>query len=90
VTYGNASGPVEPLAPTELVIRGSLNMTRPSLFSFLDTDAARRAAASALFGALRSGTIKPHIGQRFALDQVGDAHRAIEGGKTIGSTVLIP
>lgn len=90
VTYGNASGPVEPLAPTELVIRGSLNMTRPSLFSFLDTDAARRAAASALFGALRSGTIKPYIGQRFVLDQVGDAHRAIEGGKTIGSTVLIP
>lgn len=90
VTYGNASGAVEPLAPGELNRRGSLVMTRPGLFHFVaDEDGLRRGAA-ALFGALRTGTLKAQIGQTFDLADAPEAHRAIESGKTTGSTLLKP
>lgn len=90
VTYGNASGAVEPIAPGELSRRGSLFMTRPGLFHYNNTPEGLHRGASALFGALRTGTIKAQIGQTFALDKAADAHRAIESGKTIGSTLLKP
>ncbi|WP_084418152.1 quinone oxidoreductase family protein [Henriciella litoralis] len=90
ITYGNASGAVEPLSPTELNRRGSLNMTRPGLFHFVaDAEGLRRGAA-ALFGGLRTGTLKAQIGQTFSLTDVADAHRALESGKTTGSTLLRP
>ncbi len=90
VTYGNASGAVEPFSPGELNRRGSLVMTRPGLFHFVaDEDGLRRGAA-ALFGALRTGTLKANIGQTFNLEDASDAHRAIESGKTTGSTLLKP
>ena len=90
VTYGNASGAVEPFAPGDLNRRGSLVMTRPGLFHFVaDEDGLRRGAA-ALFGALRTGTLKANIGQTFNLEDASDAHRAIESGKTTGSTLLKP
>lgn len=90
VTYGNASGAVEPLAPGELNRRGSLVMTRPGLFHFVaDEDGLRRGAA-ALFGALRTGTLRAQIGQTFDLADAPDAHRALESGKTTGSTLLKP
>lgn len=90
VTYGNASGPVDPISPTRLSQGGSLTMTRPSLFHFFDTPEAVKAGAAALFGVLKTGTIKPHIGQRFALSEVGEAHRALESRATVGATVLVP
>ena len=90
MTYGNASGAVDPIAPTELSRRGSLIMTRPTLFSFLTSDEDWRRGAAVLFGAMRTGTIKAHVGQTFALSDVADAHRAIEGRKTTGSTLLRP
>lgn len=90
VTYGNASGAVEPLAPGELNRRGSLVMTRPGLFHFVADDEGLRRGAAALFGALRTGTLKAQIGQTFDLADAPDAHRAIESGKTIGSTLLKP
>ena len=90
VSYGNASGAVEPLAPGILGAKGSLILTRPSLFTFIaDADSLSRAA-QALFGALRSGAIKPDIGQRFALKEVRAAHTALQQGETVGATVLIP
>lgn len=90
VTYGNASGPVDPIAPARLAMGGSLVMTRPSLFDFFETPDAMARGSAALFGALRTGTIKADIGQRFALSDVADAHRALEGRKTVGATVLVP
>ncbi len=90
ITYGNASGPVEPVPPGILNAKGSLVMTRPGLFHFIaDADGLRRGAA-ALFGALRAGTLKADIGQRFALKDVAEAHRALEGRGTTGATVLEP
>lgn len=90
VSYGNASGPADPVAPTTLGGKGSLVLTRPGLFHFIgDADSMRRGAA-ALFGALRAGTIKAHIGQTFPLSDVAKAHQAIESGKTVGATLLLP
>ena len=90
ISYGNASGAVEPLAPGVLGAKGSLVLTRPSLFSFIGTLDGMRKGAAALFGALRSGTIKAQIGQTFAMSDAADAHRAIESGKTVGATLLLP
>ncbi len=90
VSYGNASGAVEPLAPGVLGAKGSLVLTRPSLFSFIaDADGLRRGAA-ALFGALRAGTISAQVGQTFPLSDVAQAHTAIESGQTVGAIVLLP
>lgn len=90
VSYGNASGPADPIPPGRLAQGGSLYMTRPTLFHFFNTPEMVRAGSNALFGALRTGTIKADIGQRFALSDVAEAHRALEGRKTIGATVLTP
>ena len=90
VSYGNASGAVEPLAPGVLGAKGSLVLTRPSLFSFIaDADGMRRGAA-ALFGALRAGTIAAKVGQTFPLSDAAQAHTAIESGQTVGATLLLP
>ena len=90
VTFGNASGAVDPIAPGELASRGSLNMTRPGLFHFINSEAGLQTGAAALFGALRAGTLKAQIGQTFDLADAAEAHRAIESGKTVGSTLLKP
>ena len=90
VSYGNASGAAEPIAPGVLGAKGALVLTRPGLFHFIaDPDGLRRGAA-ALFGALRAGTIKAHIGQPFPLSEVAQAHDAIESGVTVGATLLLP
>ncbi|MEM1037026.1 MAG: quinone oxidoreductase [Pseudomonadota bacterium] len=90
VSYGNASGAAEPVAPGILGAKGSLILTRPGLFHFISKPQDLARGASALFGALKTGTLKPQIGQRFALKDVADAHTAIESGKTVGATLLLP
>lgn len=90
VSFGNASGAVDPIAPVELSKRGSLVMTRPGLFHFINSEKGLHKGASALFGALRAGTFKAHVGQTFDLADAAEAHRAIESGKTTGSTLLKP
>ncbi|RVT92635.1 quinone oxidoreductase family protein [Sphingomonas crocodyli] len=90
VTFGNASGPVPPFSPLELSRRGSLFVTRPTLFDYIVTPEERQAAADRLFAALADGTVKITIGQRFALGDAADAHRALEARQTTGSTLLIP
>jgi NADPH2:quinone reductase len=88
VSFGQASGPVEPFAPRLLAQKGSLFLTRPTLFDYIATrDELERSAAS-LFEAVRSGKVKVDIGQRFPLSQAAEAHRALEGRKTTGSTIL--
>ncbi|HEX7081123.1 MAG TPA: quinone oxidoreductase [Gammaproteobacteria bacterium] len=90
VSFGNASGPVEPFSPLELSKRGSLYVTRPTLFDFVRERAELERGTDALFRLVSSGAIRIEIGQRWPLDRVADAHRALEGRRTTGSTVLTP
>ena len=90
ISYGNASGAVDPVAPGILGAKGSLVLTRPSLFAFISTAAELRAGAAALFGALKTKTIQAEIGQEFALMDIASAHTALEAGATIGATILKP
>jgi NADPH2:quinone reductase len=90
VTFGNASGPVPPVAPLELSRRGSLFMTRPTLFDYIATPDAFRASATALFEMIATGAVKIEIGQTFALADVRKAHEALESRATTGATVLVP
>jgi NADPH2:quinone reductase len=90
VTYGNATGAVEPFAPLELARRGSLFVTRPVLFDFLRDPVDLQAAAAELFGLIESGTIDIQVNQTFKLKNAAQAHIDLEARKTTGSTVLIP
>jgi NADPH2:quinone reductase len=89
VTYGNASGPAPAIAPLRLT-RGSLYLTRPTLFDYIATTQELDESANALFHVLESGAVKIEIGQEFALAEVRRAHEALESRATIGSTLLIP
>jgi NADPH2:quinone reductase len=90
VTYGNASGPVDPIAPARLNQGGSLIMTRPGLFHYTHHRADLERGAAALWGAMRSGAVRADIRQRFALSEAAAAHQALEARRTKGATVLIP
>lgn len=89
VTFGNASGPVPPIAPLELSKRGSLFLTRPTLFHYIATRAWLTRAAQELFSVLEQGVVRVHIGQTYALRDAAQAHRDLEARKTTGSTVLV-
>ncbi len=88
VSFGNASGPPDPIAPGLLAQKGSLFLTRPTLFSYIATREELEQSAAELFDMVRSGKVKVEIGQRFALKDAADAHRQLEARKTTGSTVL--
>jgi NADPH:quinone reductase len=90
VTFGNASGPVPAIAPLELTRRGSLFLTRPTLFNYITTRAELESAARELFAAVRSKKVRVVIGQKYPLSRVADAHRDLEGRRTTGATVLTP
>lgn len=90
VSYGNATGPVSVPDLGILARKGSLFVTRPIGAHYFAERPALLAGAKALFAAVESGAVKPHIGQRFALSEAADAHRALEGRKTVGSTILLP
>jgi NADPH2:quinone reductase len=90
VSYGNASGPVPPFSPLELSRRGSLFLTRPTLFHYIARRADLARGASELFGVMASGAVKVRIGQTHRLEDAAQAHRELEGRRTTGSTVLIP
>ena len=90
VTFGNASGPVPPFAPLELSKRGSLFLTRPTLFDYIATPRELQRAAAELFGLVAKGVIDIHVGQTYALKDAAQAHRALEARQTTGSTVLVP
>ena len=89
VSYGNAGGPVTGVAIGTLAAKGSLFVTRPTLFDYYVTPEERRAGVDRVFAMLRRGAIRPAIGQRFALEDAAEAHRALEAGETRGSTVLV-
>lgn len=90
VSFGSASGAVEGVALSTLASKGSLFVTRPTLFDYAVTRAERQASLDRVFAMLAKGAIKPDIGQTFALDDVAEAHRRLEAGETEGATVLLP
>ena len=90
VSFGNASGPVAPFAPSELAKRHSLYVTRPVLFDFVDTRERLLSASQELFDLVGRGILKININQRYALRDAADAHRDLEARKTTGSTILLP
>ena len=89
-SFGNASGPVPPFALGTLGPKGSLYVTRATLFTHIASREATQAMADDLFAVVSSGAVKIHIDQRFPLAEVAQAHRELEARKTTGSTVLLP
>jgi NADPH2:quinone reductase len=87
-SFGNASGPVPPFAPGSLGAKGSLYVTRQTLFSHIATRESTQAMADDLFAVVASGQILIHIDQRYPLADVQQAHRDLEARKTTGSTIL--
>lgn len=90
VSYGNASGPVPAFAPALLAQKGSLFMTRPTLFDFVRTRAELDAVAGELFRVVKQGKVKIEVHQRYALQDAGQAQRDLAERRTTGSSVLLP
>ncbi len=89
VSYGNASGPVEPFNPAILAPKGSLYVTRPTLATHIATRELLEDGAERLFSAVTAGLLRIQINQRYALSETAQAHRDLEARKTTGSTVLL-
>ena len=90
VSYGQASGAIEPLNIGILSQKGSLYLTRPTLMTYTASREDTLESSGALFDVVRKGAVKIEVNQTFALKDAADAHKALEGRKTTGSTVLIP
>ena len=88
VSFGNSSGPVAPLSPLVLSQKGSLYLTRPTLFHYVATREQLEQSAGELFDMVSSGKVKIEVQQRFALKDAAEAHRQLEARKTTGSTIL--
>ncbi len=89
-SFGNASGVVPPFAPGILGAKGSLYVTRQTLFTHIATRESTQAMADDLFAVVTGGKVSIRIGQRYALKDVAQAHRDLEARKTTGCSVLLP
>ena len=90
VSYGSASGPVPPFGLKELASRGSLFVTRPTLFTYAAKREDLESMSAELFEMVASGKVTIPINQRYALKDAAQAHRDLEARKTTGSTILLP
>jgi NADPH2:quinone reductase len=90
VLFGQASGPVPPFDLGQLAAKGSLFITRPTLFSYTAERAELEASAGALFEVVASGVVKIPVNQTYPLREAAAAHRDLEARRTTGSTVLLP
>ena len=90
VLFGQSSGPVPPIDPQILNAKGSLFLTRPSIFHYTSTREALLARAGQVLGWVSEGKLKVRVGERFALSEAAQAHRALEGRQTTGKVLLIP
>jgi NADPH:quinone reductase len=88
VTFGQASGPIEPIAPVLLSQKGSLFLTRPFLFHYIQARDELEASANDLFDVVASGKVRINVHQRFALKDAAEGHKALEARATSGSTIL--
>ena len=90
VTYGNASGPVDPVSPLRLMQGGSLFLTRPTMFHYIATRAELERRAADLFRWVEAGELAVRVGDRLPLDEAAEAHRRLEGRRTTGKVLLVP
>jgi NADPH2:quinone reductase len=90
VTFGNASGPVQPISPLLLSAKGSIFLTRPTLAHYIATPEDLDWRAGDLFNWVAAGELDVRIDRRFPLAEAADAHRALEGRQTAGKVLLIP
>ena len=90
VSFGNSSGAVPPFAPGILSTKGSLYLTRPTLFHYTRDARELKETADDLFAVISSGVVKIQVNQRFALADARKAHEALHSRATTGATVLIP
>jgi NADPH2:quinone reductase len=90
VSYGNASGPVAPFSAAELQKRGSLYLTRPTLYDYTASRADLEAVARETFSVVRKKWVKVQIHQRYRLKDAAQAHRDLESRKNIGASVILP
>ena len=90
VSFGNASGPVDAFNLGILSAKGCLYVTRPTLFAYIADTATLREMAQNLFKAVGDGVVKIPVNHRWPLAEAAEAHRALEGRRTTGSTVLLP
>lgn len=90
VFFGNASGPIPAVEPLALSSRGSLFMTRPTLWHYIATDEELAWRAGDLFRWIAAGELDVRVDREFSLQSAADAHRAIEGRQTTGKVLIIP
>ena len=90
VSFGNASGVPDPINILDLMKKGSLFITRPTLFDYVKTREQLINASEKYFDVLKSGHVKIDVQQKFRLEEVGEAHAAMSNRKTVGTTVLVP
>lgn len=90
VSFGQSSGPVEPVDPGILAVKGSLFLTRPTLMTYTARREDLVATANELFEVVISGAVKIAVNQSYPLQDAAQAHRDLEARKTTGSTLLIP
>lgn len=88
LSFGNSSGPVPPFSLLTLSAKGSLRLTRATLFTHIADHAKCQDMAAHLFSKVASGDIEVNIGQTYPLEKVADAHRDLEARKTTGSTII--
>jgi NADPH2:quinone reductase len=88
VSFGQSSGPVAPFAPNLLAQKGSLYLTRPTLYNYVASRQQLEQSAGELFDIVSSGKVKVEVQQRYPLRDAAEAHRALQDRRTIGSTVL--
>lgn len=89
-TFGNASGPVEPVSPLDLMRGGSLFLTRPTLFDYISTPEELQARASAIFSMISAGNLEIRIDTTFSLEDAAAAHVHLESRKSMGKLLIKP
>lgn len=90
VSFGNASGPVPPFSPALLAQKGSLFMTRPTLFDYVSTPQRLQAVASDLFKVVKQGKVKINVSATYPLAEAAQAQTDLQARRTTGSIVLVP
>ena len=88
MSFGQSSGPITDFKISDLSAAGSLFATRPTLFDYIKSREELQSRADDLFSRLAAGQVASHIGQRMALEDAAEAHRALASRRTIGATVL--
>jgi NADPH2:quinone reductase len=90
VLFGQSSGPAPEIDPQLLQVKGSVFLTRPTIFHYTLSTADFVRRASDVLGWVADGSLKVTIGESFALTDAAEAHRALESRRTVGKVVLVP